>query len=139
MPYIIFLLIYLLAAYLVFLIAKKLNDKLAVFAWFPFLSDYLITRLARKPAYWWILMYIPILNIYYDYVLWREIFKRFNRNSLYAVLMLIPVINWVGLLLLACVFKNTEVKAVPIEEKKGEEKKAEEKKDEKMEMPEGKN
>lgn len=120
MSYFLFILIYLLQAYLIFLVANKLREKLAVFAWFPLANDYLITRLAKKPFYWLILMYIPLLNIYYDFILWREIFKRFNRNFLYALLMLVPILNWFGLLALAYLFKNPEKPASPKEIKLAE-------------------
>ena len=145
MSYFIILLIYLLASYLIWLIAKKLDDKLATLAWFPFLSDYLITRLAQKPFYWWILMYIPVLNIYYDFLLWRAIFKRFNRNFLYALLMMVPILNWTGLLLLAYFFVNPEIKTALSENNKDNVKAAEEEvtkigenKDEKTVIPDEK-
>ena len=108
MSYFLILLIYLLAAYWLFLIAKKLKGKWAWLAWLPVASNYLVVRLAKKPFYFLILMYIPLLNIYYDFILWREIFKRYNRNWLYAFLMLVPVLNWIGLVALAYLFKNPE-------------------------------
>ena len=137
MQYIIFIVFYIIGAYFVYRIARKLNDKLAFLAWIPFLADYLITRLARKPFYWVLLMYIPILNIWYDYVLWREISKRFNKNFIFGILMLIPFVNWIVLYLFAYVFKESEKKSEPvqdkIEEKKEDEKPEEETKEEEPE------
>lgn len=111
MQYLLFLGLYIACSYFTFRIAKKLGSKLAFFAWIPFLSDYLITRLAQKKFVWWILMYVPIVNIYVDFILWKKIVAGFNKNFIYAILMLIPVINWALLFLFAFDFEVPEIKS----------------------------
>jgi hypothetical protein len=110
MQFLIFLIIYILPAYFIFRIAKKLHERLALLAWFPLVSDYLIVRLAGKPFYWWLLMYIPILNFYYDFILWKEIYKKFGKGKIYAILMLVPPVNLIELILLAFIFKTAKSK-----------------------------
>lgn len=125
MQYLLFLGLYIACSYFTFRIAKKLHSKLAFLAWIPFLSDYLITRLAQKKFVWWILMYIPIVNIYIDFILWKNITKRFGKNIIYAIMMLIPVVNWALLFLFAFDFEVPEIKSSdtsePTEDKEKEE------------------
>ena len=137
MNYLLFILIYAFCAYCLQRIAKKTKTGFSWFAWIPIADKYLVTSIAGKPFWWLFLIYIPIINIYFCFILWRDIALKFEKPFFLAVLlgllMIIPVLNWFGLFLFAFIFsslkrkKKEEIK----EEIKGEEMNTEKKKEEK--------
>lgn len=105
MGYLIFIIIYFFGCYLIWRIAKKMSVGPYWMAWIPFANDYLVCRMAGKHFGWWILFYIPVVNIYVAYVFWRQILIKFKKPGWLALLMLVPGINFLMLLLLVFVFK----------------------------------
>jgi Family of unknown function (DUF5684) len=57
------LVIYLFYAYCVFALAKKMGAANAWMAFIPLLNIYLFMKMAGKPGWWLILMFIPLVNI----------------------------------------------------------------------------
>ena len=106
MAYIFYFTIFLYTSYALFLIARKLNDKFFVLAWVPVINDYYVIKLAKRPFWYWPLLYIPVLNFYISYIIWRDIAKRFGMSFIFGFLMIIPVLNWFIIGLYAFVFKT---------------------------------
>lgn len=108
----------LLLAYLVFMvliyvytslclqaIAKKLGSKNGWWAWIPILNVLLMFELAGKPLWWFLLLFIPLVNIVIAVIAWMEIAKRRGKSAAYGILMLLPLINFICMGILA--FSNS--------------------------------
>ena len=115
MGYFIYIVIYFLGCYLIWRLALKMGVKTAWFAFLPFANDYLVSRLANKHFGWWLLFYIPIVNIYVAYVFWTEIMRRFKKPFWLGLLMFLPFINLLFLVLLVFVFKYPPAEPVKVE------------------------
>jgi hypothetical protein len=112
MAYLLFIIIYLLQSFLLWLVAKKMRTGPAWLAWIPLANDYLISRLAGKHFGWWLLFYVPIVNIYVAYIFWTAIMRRFKKPFWLGIFMLIPYLNWLMLFIIAYIFKYPEDTAV---------------------------
>lgn len=74
--------------------AKNLgHGKYAWWAWIPVLNMVLMCKMAGKPEWWFVLMFIPIVNIIVAIVLWAKIVQGLGQSLLWLVLMFVPVIN----------------------------------------------
>ena len=66
----------------------------------PFYNLYLICKIAGKPAWWMILILIPILNIFFGLLLALEIAKAFSKSpsfgfGLWAIgLIFVPILGF---------------------------------------------
>ncbi len=78
-----------------YLIARKVDIPDAWFAWVPILNLILICRVADKPGWWFLLLFIPLVNIVVYLDIWMTIAEDCNRPAWLGVLMLIPVVNLV--------------------------------------------
>jgi hypothetical protein len=93
-----FLLLIVLVCYIYFAIcemkiAKKTNTSDGWMAWLPILNIYLMVKIAQKPSWWLLLMFIPLVNIIIGVILWAEISKRLGKPEWLGLLVLIPVAN----------------------------------------------
>jgi hypothetical protein len=104
--YIFLIIIYIYAAYSLFRIGKKLDDHLNFLAWMPVVNDYYVIKLAKRPFWYWPLLYVPVINICFSYIVWRDIAKRFGMSFVFGLLMIIPVVNWFVIALYAFVFDS---------------------------------
>ncbi len=87
---------YLIACYLLFLLAKKFKNKDANWAFIPFVNLFLFFDLAQVSALGGVIaMFIPILNIIVFLVAWSKILKRIKRSEWECLLLLIPFVNFV--------------------------------------------
>jgi len=84
---------YLYFAFCLFKIAKKTNTGNAWFAWLPILDFLLMIRIAKKPDWWIVLLFLPILNILTGILLWMGIAKTLGKPQWLGILMLITPIN----------------------------------------------
>ncbi|MFC1906703.1 DUF5684 domain-containing protein [Chloroflexota bacterium] len=87
------LLAYVWLALCLFIIANKTNTRNAVLAWIPIANLYLMCKIARKPGWWTILYFIPLLNLVVLVVVWMEIAKARNQSSWVGILIIIPGAN----------------------------------------------
>lgn len=78
------------------LISKKLNIVDSWMAWIPIANIYLMVQCANKPVFWfWIIMFVPIINSILLIVVWVEICRRLGLSSWWIVLSFVPVINFI--------------------------------------------
>jgi hypothetical protein len=87
------LVIYVYISYCWYIIAQKTNTKDEWFAWIPIASIYLLLKIAGKPGWWFILLFIPIVNLVVIIIVWIEIAKRRQKPGWLGLLALIPLIN----------------------------------------------
>lgn len=74
-------------------IAQKTKTPSAWMAWVPILNLYLMVKIAQKPGWWFLLLFVPFLNIIISVLLWAQISKRLERPEWLGLLILVPVAN----------------------------------------------
>ncbi len=89
-----FFLLYILACYPFYLIAKKTETSNPNLAWFPICNLYLLCKIADRPGWWLILMFIPFVNIIIFIVIWMDIAVACGKPSWAGILILVPVVNF---------------------------------------------
>jgi hypothetical protein len=87
------LLIYIYMAVCLMKMAKKTNTENAWFAWIPILNVILMLQIAKKPLWWILLMFIPLVNIVVSIMVWMEISKALGKPDWLGILMIVPVAN----------------------------------------------
>jgi hypothetical protein len=89
------LVIYIYMAICLQKIAKKTNEENAWFAWIPILNIILMVNIAKKPTWWIIMFFIPLVNIIFSILVWMEISKKLGKPEWLGVLMIVPLANLV--------------------------------------------
>ncbi len=74
-------------------IAKKTNTENGWFAWIPILNVFLMLMIAKKPLWWFILMFIPIVNIIISIIVWMAVAEARGKPSWIGILMIVPFVN----------------------------------------------
>lgn len=85
--------IFVVACYPVFLIAKKTNTANPYFAFIPILNYYLLCKIAGRPVWWLILYLVPLVGLVVDVIVWMDIAKVRNKPNWMGVLILVPLAN----------------------------------------------
>jgi hypothetical protein len=68
------------------------------YAWVPIANIVLTCLIAGKPAWWTVLMLIPIVNIVVSVMVWLEVAKACGKPAwLGVVVVLVPIGNFVAL------------------------------------------
>ena len=91
MSYLVFLAVYAFVAYCVMTIANKLKTTDSWMAWVPILDIFLMLKMAGKPAWWLILLLIPLVNLVISIIVWMEIARRRGFQSWLGILLIIPL------------------------------------------------
>jgi hypothetical protein len=99
---------YIYAALALMFIAKKTKTKNGWFAFIPILNIYLMTQMAKIPAWWTLVIILPFIPfvgglamgaamIYF----WWKIAERIHRPGWWGILMILPIVNLVILGIMA--------------------------------------
>jgi hypothetical protein len=95
-PFLIFIFaIYAYMAVCLMKMAKKTNTENAWFAWIPILNIILMVQIAKKPGWWFILFFIPIVNLVISILIWMEIAKALGKPEWLGILMIVPIANFI--------------------------------------------
>lgn len=86
-------LIFVLACYPVYLIAKKTNAPYPYYAFIPILNYYLLCKIAGRPVWWMVLYFVPFLGMVIDVIVWMDIAKVRNKPNWMGLLVLVPLAN----------------------------------------------
>ena len=94
----IFVLVVALAIYAIFALslqvtAKKTDTPRAWFAWIPILQLVTMCEIAKKPFWWLILMFVPLVNIAIFAIIWMKIAEARGKPGWLGLLTLVPVVN----------------------------------------------
>ncbi|MFB6226403.1 MAG: DUF5684 domain-containing protein [Candidatus Paceibacteria bacterium] len=92
-PLLVSIVIYAYFAYCLMVIAQKTNTDNAWLAWIPIANIYIFVKAAGRPAWWFILMLIPIVNLFVMIILWMDIAGRLNKPKWVGILIIIPVVQ----------------------------------------------
>ena len=94
--------IYIITSLSLYKIAQRTNTKDAFLAWIPIANLYLLTQIALRPAWWIVLMLIPIVNIVFGILIWMDISKRMGKPDWWGVIIgIVPVVDFIFMLMLA--------------------------------------
>jgi hypothetical protein len=93
-PFLFFLVvIYGYVALALMTIATKTNTPNGWLAWIPIANIFLMFNIAGKPAWWFILILIPLVNIVIAIIVWMAIAEARHKPNWWGILMVVPVIN----------------------------------------------
>ena len=95
MQYVLFVIFYAYMALCLQTIAKKKNVENSWLAWIPIANVYLMCLIGGKPAWWVILVFIPLVNIIIAVLLWMEIAGVMGKPKWLGILMIVPIANFV--------------------------------------------
>ncbi len=74
-------------------IAEKTHTENPWWAWIPILQAVLMLNIARKPVWWILLLFVPVVNIVITVMVWMAIAESRSRPSWWGILILVPVAN----------------------------------------------
>lgn len=98
----IIIVVYVVFALSLYKIAKRTKTQDPFLAWIPIVNIYLMTQIAKRPAWWIVLMLIPIVNIVVNVLLWMDISKRMGKPDWWGVIIgIVPIVNLIMILMLA--------------------------------------
>ena len=87
--------LYVYNAFALMTIANRTYTENAWMAWIPVLNIYLMVKIAEKPWWWLIIIFIPILGIIPYILVWMRISERLGKSPWLGVLMIVPVVSLV--------------------------------------------
>ena len=94
--------VYVYFAFCMFKMAQKTgHTDCAWWAWIPILNTFLLFKIAGKPAWWFLLCLIPLVNIIVFAILWMEAAKAVHVSPVWGIMVLLPLINFVALGIMA--------------------------------------
>ena len=112
LPLLFFLVLYLYLAFTMMKMAQKTgHSDSSWWAFIPILNTFLLFKMAGKPAWWFVLCLIPVVNIVVFAILWMEVAKACQQSPVWGFLVLIPLINFIALSILA--FSGSKSMASP--------------------------
>ena len=74
-------------------IAKKTNTENAWLAWIPIVNIVLMLNIAKKPIWWIILFFIPLVGIVFGIIVFMAIAEARNKPSWWGILIIVPVVG----------------------------------------------
>jgi hypothetical protein len=72
-------------------IAKKTNTENDWWAWIPILQIILMLNIAKKPVWWIILFFIPLVGIVFSILVFMAIAEARNKPNWWGILVIVPV------------------------------------------------
>ncbi len=74
-------------------IAQKTNTENAWLAWIPIVNIVLMLNIAKKPIWWIILFFIPIVGIVMAVIVWMAVAEARGKPNWWGILVIVPVAN----------------------------------------------
>lgn len=98
--FVLFLLLFVVVIYVYYAVvfqrmARKLNIADDWFAWIPILNLVLLLRIANRPIWWILLLFIPLVQIIINIIIWMDVSKGMGKPEWWGVLMIFPGVNLV--------------------------------------------
>jgi len=90
---IVWLAIYVYYALAFMTIANKTGTENAWMAWVPILNVWLMVQIPRMAAWWFILLFIPVLNLVAMIVVTMAIAESVGKPSWWGILTIVPGVN----------------------------------------------
>jgi hypothetical protein len=74
-------------------IADKTNTENSWLAWIPIANMVLMLNVAKKPIWWIVLFFIPVVNIIFIIIVWMAMAEARGKPSWWGILIIVPVAN----------------------------------------------
>ena len=74
-------------------IADKTKTDNSWLAWIPIANMVLMLNVAKKPIWWIVLFFIPVVNIIFIIIVWMAMAEARGKPSWWGILMIVPVAN----------------------------------------------
>ena len=74
-------------------IAQKTNTENPWLAWIPIGNIILMLNIARKPVWWILLFFIPLVSIVIAIIVWMAIAEARGKPNWWGILLIVPVVN----------------------------------------------
>ena len=74
-------------------IADKTKTDNSWLAWIPIANIVLMLNVAKKPIWWIVLFFIPVVNIIFIIIVWMAMAEARGKPSWWGILMIVPVAN----------------------------------------------
>ena len=78
-------------------IAQKTHTENPWLAWIPIANLVLMLNIAKKPIWWIILCFVPLVNIVIIVMIWMAIAEARGKPNWWGILMIVPVVGFVAL------------------------------------------
>ena len=85
--------IYVYTALAVQTIAEKTNTENPWLAWIPIANIILLLNIAKKPIWWIVLCFIPLVNIIIFIMVWMAVAEARGKPGWVGVLLIVPVLG----------------------------------------------
>ena len=72
-------------------IAKKTNTENPWLAWIPIANCILMLNIAKKPVWWIVLMFIPLVNLIFMIIIWMAIAEARGKPNWWGIMLIVPV------------------------------------------------
>lgn len=82
-----FLLLALFFGYCMYKIFKRAGKENAWMGFIPILNYIPLLEIAKKPLWWILLMFIPIVNVVIAIIVWMRVAKAFGKSDAYGILV----------------------------------------------------
>lgn len=82
-------------AYSLQVIAKKTNTGNAWWGWVPILQIILMLNVAKKPVWWILLLFIPLVGIVIGIIVWMAIAEARGKPNWWGILLIVPVVGFI--------------------------------------------
>lgn len=76
-------------------IANKTSTPNGWLAWIPIANMVLMLQIAKKPIWWIILCFVPLVNIVIAIMVWMGIAVARHKPDWWGILMIVPIVNFV--------------------------------------------
>lgn len=87
------LVLYLYFALCIHLIARKTQTPYEWMAYIPVANLFLLFMIGKKPLWWIVLLFIPLVNLIFIALTWMGIARNRGKASWLGILILIPLVN----------------------------------------------
>ncbi|HZV87747.1 MAG TPA: DUF5684 domain-containing protein [Candidatus Binatus sp.] len=74
-------------------IAEKTNTDNAWLAWIPIANIVLMLNVAKKPIWWIILFFIPLVSLVMAIIVWMGIAEERGKPNWWGILLIVPVVG----------------------------------------------
>jgi hypothetical protein len=76
-------------------IATKTHTENPWLAWIPIANIVLMLNIAKKPIWWIVLFFIPIVSIVMAIIVWMGIAEARGKPNWWGILLIVPIVNFI--------------------------------------------
>lgn len=84
---------YVYVALAVYTIANKTHTENAWMAWIPIVNVVLLLNIAKKPIWWIILFFIPLVSLVMAIIVWMAVAEARGKPNWWGILLIVPLVG----------------------------------------------